>query len=357
MNKKTNLSAQLFSPEFLILIIVCAFFTWTQYEMLQSATFSVDLIRNFPTYQGLMKFPWWIATFYFSELGGTVGGILRWIASYLALYSAFLYWRGKDAAIPQIKGKICTAILLEAGYFLFLIPTVWLGFVFPSTGGNVWYFEATPVLEVFFAAGLTSLMVVLVIPPILLKLRALILRNSPRQDIIKWSCITAVSYLFAVFWFNTTMQWLGMLTTFGVTMLLDPLNLAGFTASVICLFLVAIYALKLTFPAIKRQSVKLNPNRIGATAIAFGSYTIFGILVYFIAGGFAQRPFAWYELIVPHNPYLWCLIFLFAGMPLLFSRKPNDEKDKQHRAQISPDAQRRAKLTCIQTQIRLEDSL
>ena len=324
MNKKINPRTKIFTPEFLILVAVCAFFAWTQYELFQSTIFSIDLIKNFSTYQALMKLPWWTATFYSSELGGTIGGILRWLASYLALYSAFLYWRKKDAAIPQIKGKVCTAMLLEAGYFLFLIPTVWLGFVYPAIGGNVWYFETTPVLEVLFAAGLTSLSMVLVIPIFLLKLRSLIRRNSPQADIIKWTCITIAVYLFIVFWFNTTMQWLGMLTTFGVTMLLDPLNLAGFAASVVGLFLVSAYALKLMLPAIKKQPIKIDPKRIGATTIAFGSYTIFGILVYFTAGGFAERPFAWYELIVPHNPYLWCLIFVFVGLPLLVTHTKNN---------------------------------
>jgi hypothetical protein len=108
-------------------------------------------------------------------------------------------------------------------------------------------------------------------------------------------------------------------------MLLDPLNFAGFTASVFGLLTVAVFALKFMFPKIKNQNaVKLNPRYIGATAVGLGSYFILGVLIYFAAGGFASRPTAWYELIVPHNPYLWCLFFLFTGIPLLSRRNKNN---------------------------------
>jgi hypothetical protein len=55
---------------------------------------------------------------------------------------------------------------------------------------------------------------------------------------------------------------------------------------------------------------------------AFGSYFTAGILVYVLAGGYAARPYAWYEIMVPHNANLWCVVFLFAGLPLLFYGRP-----------------------------------
>jgi hypothetical protein len=239
----------------------------------------------------------------------------------LALYAAFLYWRKKDAALPQIKGKVKAALLLEAGYFLFFIPTVFLGFIYPATGGTLWYFGTTPVNEVLFVAGFAVLLMVLVIPTVLLKLRSKIAQSAPRQEIVKWGCIACVSNLFVVFWFNASMQWVGMLTTFGAEILLDPINLAGFLASVFGLLLVAFLGLLSALPAIRGAASAFKLRRVGLTAVAFGSYFLFGILFYVLAGGFAQRPWAWYEMIVPHNPYLWCVIFLFAGLPLLILRK------------------------------------
>ncbi len=317
MENKIDYKARFGSSSFFILVGVCAFFAWTQYEFYQSALFSSDLIRNFGTYSGLMKVPWWIATFYGSELGGTVGGIMRWLASFIALYCAFVYWRRGKASFTQIKGKIGMALLLEGVYFLFLIPSVILGFVFPFTAGKVWYFDVTPVPEVFFVAGIACLMMVLTIPPVLFKLRSQILQNAPKPELMKWICISVVAYLFVVFWFNAAMQWTGMLATWGPSILTDPGNLAGFVSSTFAMFLVAWFALLTALPAIKKQTLNLKSKWIGGVTVAFGGYFIFAIIVYFVSGGFAAHRSAWFELIVPHNPYAWCVIFLFTGLPLL----------------------------------------
>jgi hypothetical protein len=196
-----------------------------------------------------------------------------------------------------------------------------LGFVFLLTGGRLWYFDTTPVMEVFFVAGVACLLMVMVIPPLLFKLRSKILQGSSSQDIVKWSCLSCISYLFVVFWFNSSMQWVGMITTFGTSVLLDPIGLAGFLASVFGLFLIAIFGLMSTLPAIKKLPVKLSLRRIGVVMTALGGYFMLGMLLYVLAGGFAERPFAWYEMMVPHNPYLWCVIFLFVGLPLVARRK------------------------------------
>jgi hypothetical protein len=318
---KTPYQSRFNSTSFFVLVSVCAFFAWTQYEFYQSALFSSDLIRNFGTYAGLMKEPWWIATFYGSELGGTVGGILRWVASFLALYCAAIYWRKGMSAWNQIKPKLGAALLLEAVYFLFLIPSVSLGFLFPFTAGKVWYFDVTPVPEVFFVAGIACLMMVLAIPPVLLKLRSQIVHNASKPDVVKWACVAVVAYLFVVFWFNFAMQWTGMIATWGAPLLMDPWNLAGFASSVFAVFLVAWFALLTLLPAIKKQPIQLSRSRIGIVTAAFGSYFVFAIVLYFASGGYAAHRSAWFELIVPHNPYAWCVIFLFAGLPMLLQFK------------------------------------
>ena len=317
MEQKNGSKTNLVSARFLILVVVCAYFVLAVYDVFVSVNFASYLIQNFPMLSGLMKMPWWTATFYCSELGGGVGSTLRLAASILAVYAAFLYWRKQDASFPQIKRKVAAALALEAGHFLLFIPSVWLGFVFPSTGGNVWYFEVTPVPEVFFVAGVACLAMVLAIPPVLFKLRSLVVHGAPKANLIRWSCIAAVAYLFVVFWFNSTMQWTGMIATWGASIVMDPLNMSGFVSSVFGLFLIAVFALAVTYPAIKKQPAPLSLKRIGAVCVAFGGYFAFAISVYFIAGGYVANRSAWYEMIVPHNPYLWCLIFLFTGIPLL----------------------------------------
>ncbi|MGF3523294.1 MAG: hypothetical protein ACQXXJ_09425 [Candidatus Bathyarchaeia archaeon] len=328
MNKSHAENKGAISLGFIIFVVACAYFTLALYDLIQSAIFSNLLISHIPLYEELMPLDWWRTLFYASELGGSVGGTLRFAASCLALYVAAAYWRKKDAALPKIKSKVGWALLLEAGYFISFVPSAVLGFVFPTTGGNVWYFGTTPVNEVLFVAGFACLAMVVAVPPVLFKLRALILQGGPRQAIVKWSCITAVTYLFVVFWFNTTMQWVGMITTFGAEILLDAANLAGFVPSVFGLLAIAIAALLFTLPAIKMAEAKLSQRRLGAVAFAFGAYYIFAILVYFVSGGYAARPWAWYEMIVPHNPYLWCVIFLFVGAPFLVGYRIKAEEAK-----------------------------
>ncbi len=317
MNIEPKPKRKWFSPAFLILIAVCAYFVLALYDVIISYYFASDLIGNFSTYAALMKMPWWIATFYSSELGGGVGSVLRFGASILAVYCTFLFWRKGNIAWPQIRGKLAAALALEAGYFLMFIPSAWLGLVFPTTGGNVWYFEVTPVPEVFFVAGVACLAMVLTMPPVLFKLRSLVVHDAAKADLLRWSGIVAVAYLFVVFWFNSTMQWAGMIGTWGTGMAMEPLNFLGFASSVFGLFLIAVFGLAVAYPTIKKQPNPLNPKRVGAVSVAFGGYFFFAVAVYFVAGGYAANRSAWYEMIVPHNPYLWCLIFLFTGLPLL----------------------------------------
>jgi hypothetical protein len=122
------------------------------------------------------------------------------------------------------------------------------------------------------------------------------------------------------------MQWAGMLTTWNPAEVLgDPLNFAGFATSVVGLLLVAFLGLAALLPAIKKPQATLNLRLIGATAAALGAYFTFGVIVYFAAGGYYARRMAWYELIVPHNPYLWCVALLPAAIPLLLmarAKKP-----------------------------------
>jgi magnesium-transporting ATPase (P-type) len=119
------------------------------------------------------------------------------------------------------------------------------------------------------------------------------------------------------------MQWTGMIATWGIEILADFWNLLGFASSVIAVLLISIFALKTMFPIIRKSNTSLNLSRIGIATVAFGAYFLFAIAVYFAAGGFAANRSAWFELIVPHNPYVWCLIFAITGLPFLIRVKKN----------------------------------
>jgi hypothetical protein len=170
---------------------------------------------------------------------------------------------------------------------------------------------------------------VLVIPSLLLKLRATIMRSSPSQEIIKWSCLTGVAYLFVAFWFNYSMLWAAAMVPYpesriqyGSSFLLEPSNFVSFAITVFGLFSIATFGLVFTLPAIKKQPIRLNLRRIGTVMMAIGGYFVFNILYYYLTGGYEAHPSVWYEVISPlHNPNLWCVALIFLGLAVLVRGK------------------------------------
>jgi hypothetical protein len=213
---------------------------------------------------------------------------------------------------------------------LSLIPSTITAFAYYLTNGNVFYFDHTPPLILLYVAAIPTLAMVTIIPIVLLKLRSKIVSgSSTSQDIVKWSCLTAFTYIIVLFWFSYSMAWLGNMVPFaraggqyGWSFLLEPINFVSFAVTVFGLLLVAIVTLKLTFPALKKMPVKFGLGSIGAIMVAFGGYFIFNLLYYYLTGGYAPHPNVWYEMIgPPHNVNLWCLAFVFTGLVLLISNK------------------------------------
>lgn len=313
------------SLRFLILLVVLAYFGIGCYWLSVTARWSYAMIVDLPHYQELIKETWWLATFYSSELGLSVGIVLRWIAGIFALYSAILFLKGGEASLPQIKGKAGAALLFEGGYYLTYIPSVILGFVYPlAEKWHLWYFEpAPPWLIVFLVCGLAVLPMVAVIAPSIFKLRSKIVHSAPSQEIIKWSCITGLAYLFLMFWLNYSLTWAASLVYWperaqpGISVLYDPLNLAGFLITIVGLFAIATFGLKVALPAIKGKPVEVNLKNLGYVMLAFGCYFIVIIILYLLIGGYHVRPTVFMELLGPlHNPDLWCASFILPGIYL-----------------------------------------
>jgi hypothetical protein len=293
------------------------------YFAIYGLNFSIRLTSDAYVYNLVSKDPWWWQFLYYGSEGvaGSVAIVLRAMAACYAVYAAFLFWRKKESAIPSIKGKVSTALLLEAGFFIALIPSIIAAFAYYSSNEYLYYFDHTPGLLLLYGTAIPCLAIVLVVPPLLLKLRSTILRNPSTPEVIKWSCLTAIAYLYVVFWFNYFMLWVGVMVPYphlqvqyGLGFLLEPANLASFTLTVVGLFALATSTLFLTLPALKKQNVSLNLKYIGAVMISFGGYFVFNVVYYYITGGYEVHPSVWYEVIGPlHNPNLWCLAFVFLG--------------------------------------------
>ncbi len=134
---------------------------------------------------------------------------------------------------------------------------------------------------------------------------------------------------FVVFWLNYSMLWAAVMVPYphgqvqyGFSFLLEPTNFASFAVTVFGLFAIAAFGLVFTLPAIRKQPVKLNLQRVGAVTMAFGGYFAFNTLYYYLTGGYEAHPSVWYEVIGPlHNPNLWCLAFVVLGLAVLVRRR------------------------------------
>jgi len=315
------------SVRFWILMTASVYLAYALYFAVYGLNFSLDLTHNQYVYNLVSKDPWWWQILYYSSEGvtGSVAIVLRAVAGVFAFYAAFLYWRNKPESVPKIRRSARTALLYEAGFFLALIPSVIAAFAYNLTTEYLFYFDHTPEQILLFGTALPCLVIVVVVPPLLLKLRAVISDEAGTQQIVKWASLTGVAYLFVVFWFNYSMLWAANMVPYpqayeltGLEFLSVPANLMSFGLTVFGLLAIAIVAAVIILPVIKKGATHLNLAGVGAVMVALGSYFVFHILYYYLTGGYESHPGVWYEVISPmHNPNLWALTFIFVGVPLI----------------------------------------
>jgi hypothetical protein len=275
------------SIRFWILIVVSAYFAYALYFAVYGLQFSLGLISDHYVYNLVSKNPWWWQILYYGSEGitGSVAILLRAVAGAFAVYAAYLFWRKKDTALATIRKYVSMALVLEACFLLFLIPSIIAALAYNLTNVYLFYFDHTPGLLLLYGTAIPCLAIVLVVPPLLLKLRTTIKRVKPKEEVAKWSCLAGVAYLFVVFWFNYSMLWAGVMVPYprayqqyGWNFVLQPANLLSFTLTVFGLLALAATALISTLPAIKGQLTKLSLRRVGIIMEAFGGYFLFNML-------------------------------------------------------------------------------
>ncbi len=320
------------STRFWILILVSVYLAYALYFAIYGLQFSLQLTNDHYVFGLVSKDPWWWQILYYGSEGiaGSVAIVLRAFAGVFAFYAAFQYWRKGNNALGSIRKNVSRTLFLEAGFFLALIPSIIAAFAYNMTSEYLFYFDHTPEKILLFGTAIPCLAIVIGIPALLLKLRANITNEVSTQEILKWTSLTGITYLFVVFWFNYTMLWVASMVpyprayeVYGLDFLLQPTNLLSFGLTVFGLLATAIAALITLLPAIKKQTSQLNLTRIGTIMIAFGSYFLFNTLYYILTGGYEAHPSVWYEVIGPlHNPNLWALSFIFLGIPLIIQSRP-----------------------------------
>jgi len=315
------------SIRFWILVAVAVYLGYALYFAVYGLQFSLQLSQDQYVYGLISKNSlWWQVLYYTSEgITGSIAIVLRAFAACFAFYSAFLYWRKKDASFPAIRKNAARALLLEAGFFLAIIPSIIAAFAYNLTSEYLFYFDHTPEHILLFGTAIPCLAIVIAAPPLLLKLRAKVKCDAPKEEILKWASLTGLSYLFVVFWFNYIMLWAANMVpypranqVFGLDFLLQPTNFVSFAATVFGLLAIALSGLAVLLPALKKQPTKVNLTALGAVIVAFGSYFVFNTLYYTLTGGYEAHPSVWYEVISPmHNPNLWAIALILVGVPLI----------------------------------------
>jgi hypothetical protein len=314
-----------------ILVVAATYLGYCAFYAASGMRDGIAMLTNQYLYNSLSQNSWWWKfLFYGSEgVSGAISIISRAVAGAFATYAAFLFWRKKDTAMAAIRKNAGAALLLEAVFFLSLIPSIIAAVAYNSTNENLFYFGHTPGLLVLYGTLIPILTIVLTVPPLLLKLRAAIKQELSQQEILKWICLTAVAYLFVVFWFNYSMLWLGetvpysqVYVEWGLSFVMQPPNFLSFSLTVFGLFALALVTLVTTLPAIKKKAFQPNFTRIGTILVAFGSYFIVNLFYYYLTGGYSAHPSVWYEVISPlHNPHLWTIALAFLGIPVLLYAK------------------------------------
>lgn len=315
------------SLRFWILIVAATYFTYAVYYAASGMRDSVGMLSNQYIYTSLSNDPWWWMTLFYGSEGasGSISIISRAVAGAFAVYAAVLFWKKKDTATPQIRKYTCIALMFEALFFLALIPSIIAAAVYNLLSENLFYFGHTPGILLIYGTLVPIFAIVIIVPPLLLKLRSIIKNEASNQELIKWSSLVAVAYLFVVFWFNYSMLWAGVTVPYaqvyeqwGLDFVLQPANMLSFFLTIFGLLAIAVTALITTLPAIKKQMLSPNLTRIGTILVAFGGYFIFNVFYYYLTGGYSAHPSVWYEVIGPlHNPNLWAIALVFLGVPLI----------------------------------------
>src|SRR4030066_1873317 len=303
-----------------ILIAVGVFFCLALYWAFQGIIASISYLSNAYVYQKLSEGPsWWLVLYYSGEgVAGTVGLVFRAVGGFFAFYAAALFVWKKEKSLPLIKGKVGAALLFEGIFFFSLIPSTISAFAYYFADGNVFYFDHPPPLILLYVAAFPTLAMVTIMPTVLFKLRSKIVGTSSTRDIVKWSSLTAFTYVLVVFWFSYSMAWLGNMVPFdrargqyGWSFLLEPVNFMSFTVTVVGLLLIALFTLKFTLPASKNFPLRINVRGVGVVMLAFGGYFIFNLLYFYLTGGYVPHPNVWYEMIGrPLNVNLGGLVFV-----------------------------------------------
>lgn len=278
-----------------ITITLCTLFCWTLYYMADGLTHFVNIIQGIPDFYTGKEW-------YF--IPGFLGITGRLIGVSLGLSSAFLVWM-KQKDFSAIKNLVLTSLVLEALYFISLLPSFW-----------------SLAIRNLNSLAAAYLLQTLLIAPSLITL-AIKTKNhvpgSPESNLAKWVALAFAGYI-AALWINVVLRWTDMFAIGGLQFLLTGIMAIGFLDAIVIMSLALILALTTTYYLIK-QNRQTATKFLGLTLTAVGLH----YLIYMIYAYLAEA------LGLAFLIDVWTIPLIGAGLSILrisLQKNNNQEKDR-----------------------------
>jgi hypothetical protein len=253
---------------------------------------------------------------YFTDVPGSVGLGFRTAAGLISLVIVLFYLFKKNLLPTELSISVRWVVLLEAVYWLTLLPSAIWGFQFDGFG----YSKAL----IIVSTGLPCLLESTLTPAFLFLLFFKLKSSNPTEIKIKWVLISGTIYIF-VFWFNYTMQWFAEIIRSGASFITCyPVNALAFILTTVGLFALVLYSMRCTISYAK-EPLKgevfehFNLKYIGVIITAFGFYFDIIFLLWLLFGSPSGWTM-WHTFFIYHNVDLWMLSLPLAGIPLAFRK-------------------------------------
>jgi hypothetical protein len=285
-----------------LLLAALAYFSFSFYEMIISSLEDKHL-----------------AGVAITDLPAALGLGFRTAGGFILVIAIALYLFKKHLSKPEAIMCVRLSVLMEAAYWLTIIPSAYIGFaalVRPSFG-----------FAFFISTGLPCLVQAVVMPVVLVKLFYELSPSRPVKNAIKWGLIFGVSYLL-ISWLNNMGMWIYAVLEKGTQYVsLYPVNAYMFAASVVGLLLLTLYAAYFSKKSFGAKSLEeLNFKKIGLIIILFGLYMDVNYMLWLFFGSVGGWG-SWYAWMLGHNMDQWLLALPILGLPLYFYQKDSGTQD------------------------------
>jgi hypothetical protein len=269
----------------LVTITLFSLLLWITYWLIPSFQHFFNLALGLPDQYSNRE--WYFIPAHF-------GLIARLTGTCFGLLTTFLIWI-KNKPFSKVKSLVTTSLLMEAAYFISLLPSFWSLFsTFRATTLGIAYF-----LQIIFTA------------PLLVVLALKIHQNNVQDNklkILKWSTITFVGYI-AALWINSVFRWIDMLLIEGVGFLTSGIRAIGFFDAIIFMSLAVILAAMGARSHGKEIEVAAR-KWIGLSMVMVGLHYVIYLVYSYIVGALG------FVLLVD----VWTVPLLFLGLALLFTK-------------------------------------